>query len=124
MLLPSNVSVRGDWLGTRTSGGAQLEQTNIRRSGVKQIPKAELRRVATRKAFISLLEQMVSGEIEVYIGYRRLYQYWCGHNSAVPELRPMFSIPNISPDGIFSVTDDFNEQITSIAREILTSFPT
>lgn len=34
----------------------------------------------------------------------------------------MFSIPNISPDGILSVTEDFNEQIVSIAREILTSF--
>jgi len=65
---------------------------------------------------------MISGEIEAYVGYRRLYQHWCGHNSAVRELRPMFSIPNFSPDGILSVTDDFNEQITSTAREILTSF--
>jgi hypothetical protein len=65
---------------------------------------------------------MVSGEIEGYIGYRRLYQYWCDHNSAVPELRPMFSIPNISPDGVFSVTDEFNEQIISIALEILPCF--
>jgi hypothetical protein len=89
---------------------------------VKQVSKVELRRLATRKASISLLEQMVSGDIEVYIGYRRLYRYWCGHNSAVPELRPMFNIPNISPDGILSVTDDFNGRITSIAREILTSF--
>jgi hypothetical protein len=89
---------------------------------VKQISKVELRRLATRKASISLLEQMFAGEIEVYIGYRRLYRYWCGHNSAVEELRPMFSIPNISPDGILSVTDEFNEQIISIAREILTSF--
>jgi hypothetical protein len=65
---------------------------------------------------------MVSGEIEVYVGYRRLYRYWCGHNSVVQELRPMFSIPNLSPDGILSVTDEFNEQITSIAKEILTGF--
>jgi hypothetical protein len=63
---------------------------------------------------------MVSGKIEAYVGYRRLYQYWSRHNSAVPELRPMFSIPNISPDGVLSVTDEFNEQITSIARGILT----
>jgi hypothetical protein len=89
---------------------------------VKQISKVELRRLATRDASKSLLEQMVAGEIEVYIGYRRLYRYWCSHNSAVEELRPMFSIPNLSPDGILSVTDDFNEQIISIAHEILTSF--
>lgn len=91
-------------------------------SRVIQISKVERRQRATRSASISLLEQMVSGEIEVYIGYRRLYRYWCQHNSAVQELRPMFSIPNVSPDGILTVTDDFNEQITSIAREILTSF--
>jgi hypothetical protein len=89
---------------------------------VKQISKVEVRRLATRKASTSLLEQMVSGEIEVYIGYRCLYQHWCRHNSAVQELRPMFTIPNISLDGILSVTDEFNEQITSIAREILASF--
>jgi hypothetical protein len=87
---------------------------------VKQISKVEVRRLATRKVSISLLEQMVSGEIEAYVGHRQLYKYWSGHNSAVPELRPMFSIPNISPDGVLSVTDDFNEQITSIAREVLT----
>jgi hypothetical protein len=34
----------------------------------------------------------------------------------------MFSIPNISPDGALSVTDYFNEQIISIAPEILTRF--
>ena len=89
---------------------------------VKQISKVELRRLATRKASRSLLEQMVAGKIEVYIAYRRLYRYWSGHNSAVEELRPMFSIPNISPDGILSVTDDFNEQIISIAQEILSGF--
>ena len=89
---------------------------------VKKISNVELRRLATRDASKSLLEQMVAGEIEVYIGYRRLYRYWCSHNSAVEELRPMFNIPNLSPDGILSVTNDFNEQIISIAREILTSF--
>ena len=88
---------------------------------VKGLSKVEIRRLATRKASISFVEQMVSGEVEAYIGYRRLYRYWCDHNSAVLELRPMFSIPNISPDGILSVTDDFNEQITSIARGILIS---
>jgi len=117
VLLPSG----GDWPGTSTL----VMHNGAERYGagqVKQISKVELRRLATRKASISLLEQMFAGEIEVYIGYRRLYRYWCGHNSAVEELRPMFSIPNISPDGILSVTDEFNEQIISIAREILTSF--
>jgi len=65
---------------------------------------------------------MISGDIEVYVGYRRLYKYWCNHNSAVQELRPMFSTPDISPDGILFVTEDFNAQIASVAREILPHF--
>jgi len=101
--------------------GGQLEETKLV-SRVKQITRVELRRLATRKACISLLEEMISGQIEVYVGYRRLYRYWCGHNSAVQELRPMFSIPGLEPDGILSVTEGFNAQIASIAREILTSF--
>ena len=91
---------------------------------MKQISKVERRRRATREDSKSILEQMSSGEIEPYVGYRRLYGYWCGHNSAVQELRPMFSLPNISPDGILSVTEEFNAQITSIARDILAHFQT
>ena len=71
---------------------------------------------------MSILEQMVSGDIEIYVGYRRLYAFWCGHNSAVQELRPMFSIPDFSPDRVLSVTEDFNAQIASKARDILNHF--
>jgi hypothetical protein len=49
--------------------------------------------------FPEILEQMVAGEIEGYVGYRHLYAQWCTNNSAVPELRPMFSILNVSPNG-------------------------
>jgi hypothetical protein len=94
-----------------------------RNDSVKQFSKVELRRQATRKASLKILEQIVSGEIEVYIGYRNLYAQWCGNNSAVPELRPMFGIPNISPNSTLSVTEEFKAQIISIAREILTHFP-
>ncbi|HEY3990825.1 MAG TPA: hypothetical protein VGM02_16090 [Acidobacteriaceae bacterium] len=90
--------------------------------GVKQVSKVELRRQAIRKASMAILEQMVSGEIEVYIGYRLLYAHWCWNNAALQELRPMFRIPNVSPDGVLSVTEDFNVQVVSLAREILAHF--
>lgn len=89
---------------------------------MRQISKVERRGQVTRRASRKILEQMASGEIEIYIGYRLLYRYWCGHNSAVQELRPMFKIPNLWPDGILSVTEEFNEQIASIAQEILIGF--
>jgi hypothetical protein len=89
---------------------------------MEQISKVERRRQETRKTSRSILVQMTSGDIEVYVGYRRLYRYWCGHNSAVQELRPLFSIPNVSPDGVLSVREEFNAQIISIAKEILAGF--
>jgi hypothetical protein len=90
-----------------------------RSNSVRQVSKVELRRQAARKASLKTLEQMVSGEIEVYVGYRDLYAQWCTNNSAVPELRPMFSIANIEPNRTLSITEEFNAQIVSIAREIL-----
>jgi hypothetical protein len=89
---------------------------------VKQPSKVELRRQTARKTSLKILEQMVSGEIEVYVGYRHLYAQWCTNNSAVPELRPMFRIPNVSPNGTLSMTEEFKARIISIAREILTQF--
>jgi len=44
------------------------------------------------------------------------------NNSAVLELRPMFSISDVSPNGTLSITEEFKAQIISIAREILPRF--
>ena len=89
---------------------------------MRQVSKVELRRQTTRKTSMKILEQMVSGEIDVYVGYRHLHAQWCVNNAAVQELRPMFRIPNVSPNGTLSMTEEFKAQITSIAREILTHF--
>ena len=93
-----------------------------RSDSLEQISKVAQRRQATRQTCQRILEELVSGEIEVYLGYRHLYSYWRGHNSAVPELRQMFRISNIEPDGGLSVTEEFKAQIISMAREILTHF--
>jgi hypothetical protein len=69
-----------------------------------------------------MLEQVVSGEIDVYVGYRRLYEQWCTNSAAVPELRPMFRIPGLSRDGLRSITEAFKSQVVSKAREILPHF--
>ena len=79
---------------------------------MKQISKVELRRQATCKASQKILQQIVSGEIEVYVRYRHLYSQWCTNDLAVPELRPMFRIPDIEPNGTLSVTGGFKSQIT------------
>ena len=89
---------------------------------MKQVSKRKIRREDTRKKSKKLLELIVSGDIEIYVAYRRLYALWCANNSAIQELRPMFRISGISPDGTISVTEEFRFQIISIAREILPAF--
>ena len=86
------------------------------------VRKIEVRRKSTRKLVKELLEQIVAGQIEVYVGYRRLYGQWCKNSAAVQELRPMFRIPENEPDGMLSVSEKFKEGIVSMARELLPYF--
>jgi hypothetical protein len=62
---------------------------------------------------------MGEGGVDVYEGYRALYGVWCSNNAAVPELRPLFRIPGVDPDGMLSITDDFRSEIRSLAAKIL-----
>jgi len=43
--------------------------------------------------------------------------------AAVQELRPLFRIPGIEPDGQLSVTEEFKGQVRSSAMAILASLP-
>lgn len=86
------------------------------------ISKIKTRRRSTRTLVKQLLKQIVAGQIEVYVGYRRLYSQWCKNNAAVQELRPMFRIPGIEPDGMLTVSENFKSQVTARAKEILPSF--
>lgn len=71
-----------------------------------------------RERVRKILSEIESAKLDEYIGYRELYGYWCGRNAAVPELRPLFRVPGILPDGELSVTDDFRAMVRSMAREI------
>jgi hypothetical protein len=70
-----------------------------------------------------LLRGLASGSSDAYETYRGLYHLWCTQNSAVQELRPLFRIPGIEPDGQLSVTEDFKGQVRSLANAILASLP-
>jgi hypothetical protein len=84
--------------------------------------KTTARRLQTRKEAEILLESLGSGSSDAYEAYRKLYRLWCGRNAHVLELRPLFSIPGVEPDGLLSVTAAFREEIRSIAVQILPSF--
>jgi hypothetical protein len=82
-------------------------------------PNRKQRRQANRQAARSLLQAITSGEAEVYSAYRNLYGLWCRHNASVQELRPLFRIPGVEPDGRLSVTKEFEAQVRAFAAAIL-----
>ena len=84
--------------------------------------KTRLRRVASRDKARRILQAIVAGELETYVGFRQLYRLWIGNNAAVQELRPMFRLPGIEPDGTLSVTPQFNETVRRTASEVLGHF--
>jgi hypothetical protein len=87
------------------------------------ISKIKVHRLASRHAAKELLQSVVTGETDVYLAYRGLYKLWCSNNAALQELRPLFRIDGIDPDGCLSVTDEFREQVRTLARQILPHLP-
>ena len=84
--------------------------------------KVESRRLASRQAAKKLLQDLVAGRADTYEAYRSLYGLWSSNNAAVLELRPLFRIDGIEPDGSLSVTEEFRAQVLSIAKQILSNF--
>jgi hypothetical protein len=83
------------------------------------ISKVELRRRASRRAAKDLLQDLAIGKADVYEAYRRLWGLWCTNNAALQDLRPLFRIEGIEPQGYISVSAEFREQVISLAKQIL-----
>jgi hypothetical protein len=83
---------------------------------VSPASKVERRRTANRQEARELLQNIVSGEADPYMAYRRLYVLWCSNNAALQELRPLFRMEGIEPDGHIIVTVEFREQIVLLAH--------
>jgi hypothetical protein len=81
--------------------------------------RSDTPRKPPRQTAKELLCRLASGTAETYESYRSLYEIWRVHNSSVQELRPLFSIPGIEPDGDLSITEDFRRQVQSSATAIL-----
>ena len=86
------------------------------------VRKSEIRKAASREKARKLLTSLISGDRDAYDVYRSLYLLWCSHNSAVQELRPLFQIPGVEPDGHLSVTEDFRRQVVAISRSVVPFF--
>ncbi len=68
------------------------------------------------------MKRITEEQGDLYEQYRSLYSLWRTNNAAVTELRPMFRIPGVDPDGQLSVTSNFIAAVRSIAKEILPLF--
>ena len=84
--------------------------------------KAKTRRRLIRQKVLTILDSISTGRIDPYDGYRKLYLVWCSYNAAVPELKPLFCLPGVEPNGILSVTAEFRDQVRSLAGQILPLF--
>jgi hypothetical protein len=87
------------------------------------LSKIKRRRIASRQAARALLQSVAMGDADVYLAYRGLYGLGCSNSAALQELRPMFRIDGIQPDGSLSVTDEFREQVRILAGQILRQLP-
>ena len=81
--------------------------------------KIESRRLASRQAGRELLQDLVADKVDAYEAYRCLYGLWCANNVALQELRLLFRLEGIAPDGHIIVTVEFREQVLSLAKKIL-----
>ena len=103
--------------------GASLCYKNLRVSNtVSRTSKIENCRLASRQAAAEILRDLVAGNADAYEGYRHLYALWCANNAALQELRPLFRMDGIEPDGRISVTEEFREEILFTAKKILPLF--
>jgi hypothetical protein len=87
------------------------------------ISKKEQHRNRSRQEARNLLQRIVSGEGELYVGYKQLWRIWAGHNSAVPELRPLFRMPGVDPDGVLSINAEFEASVRNVAAQVLNAMP-
>jgi hypothetical protein len=83
------------------------------------LKKSVQRRIQDRQRAKVILKSLTDSGSEVYEQYRALYKLWCSNNSALPELKPLFRIPGIEPDGAFAISDEFRVTVRALAAQIL-----
>jgi hypothetical protein len=79
----------------------------------------ERRRDNFRQEAREVLQEILGGGTDPYLGYRRLYRLWCANNAALEELRPLFRIEGVEPDGPLSVTAEFRQKVVALAEQVL-----
>lgn len=77
-------------------------------------------RIAARRADAveqarQVLQEIASGSLDAYEGYRRVYGIYLGSSGLAEELKPFFWLPGIEQDGFLRVDDEFRAMIRRLA---------
>ena len=81
------------------------------------------RRISTLEKAHSVLRAIVEGRQDPYEGYREVYAMYIDSSGIVEELKPLFRLPGIEPDGFIHVDEDFRWAIQAAAAEWLQKNP-
>ena len=80
----------------------------------RRLRRAE-RRARTLETARGVLSAIVNGSRDPYQGYRGLYGIHPGASGAVEELKPLFRLPGIEPDGSIHVDNQFRRIVIAAA---------
>ena len=70
-----------------------------------------------------ILGAIADGRRDPYEGYREVYGIYLDSSGAVEELKPLFRLPDIYPDGPIHVDDEFRRTIIVAAVDWLQNNP-
>jgi hypothetical protein len=87
------------------------------------VRKIEVRRRRDRAQAKHLISEIASGKEYIVEEYLQLFGLFCSNNAALEDIKPLFRIPGIDPEGCFSVDEYFNSSVKSIAAEVLKRLP-
>lgn len=66
---------------------------------------------------------IAEGHVDPYEGYRAVYGIYFGTSGLIEELKPLFQIPGIYPDGAIQVDDEFRVTARTAAIDWLKNNP-
>ncbi len=73
------------------------------------------RRLSALEKARYVLQSVADGSRDPYDGYRQLYAIYVDTSGMLAELKPLFQLPGIYPDGPITVNDEFGQMVVSAA---------
>jgi hypothetical protein len=77
--------------------------------------KAKARLLQDKKKIRDTVEGIANGNVDAYVGYRKLYTIYCRRSGVHQELQAFFRIPGVEPDGRIQVDDAFRSTVRALA---------